>query len=177
MYQENPAIEDVLAHHGIKGQKWGVRRFQNEDGSYTSAGKKRYGFDGTGKSRKELNTEKAQLQKGKYQELTKGLEDMRKEAFEYGEKHGLDLDDGGGGDAKAGRTYMKMWEKIDALDEKASQAAKEYAKNEFIKKYGEVTLEKLTYQNQMASIGKVLAVTALAVAGKTAINRLKQSRG
>lgn len=31
-----------LAHHGIKGQKWGVRRFQNEDGSLTSAGKSRY---------------------------------------------------------------------------------------------------------------------------------------
>ena len=32
---------DYLAHHGIKGQKWGVRRFQNEDGSYTEKGKKR----------------------------------------------------------------------------------------------------------------------------------------
>lgn len=31
-----------LTHHGIKGQKWGVRRFQNKDGTYTSAGKKRY---------------------------------------------------------------------------------------------------------------------------------------
>ncbi len=30
-----------LAHHGIKGMKWGVRRFQNEDGSLTSAGKRR----------------------------------------------------------------------------------------------------------------------------------------
>lgn len=33
---------DVLKHHGILGQKWGVRRFQNSDGSLTSAGKKRY---------------------------------------------------------------------------------------------------------------------------------------
>ena len=30
-----------LAHHGIKGQRWGVRRFQNADGSLTAAGKKR----------------------------------------------------------------------------------------------------------------------------------------
>lgn len=32
---------DELKHHGILGQKWGVRRYQNEDGSYTEAGKKR----------------------------------------------------------------------------------------------------------------------------------------
>lgn len=35
--------EDLyLAHHGIKGMKWGVRRYQNPDGSRTSEGKKRY---------------------------------------------------------------------------------------------------------------------------------------
>ena len=30
-----------LQHHGVKGQRWGVRRYQNKDGSLTSAGKKR----------------------------------------------------------------------------------------------------------------------------------------
>ena len=34
--------EPYLAHHGIKGQRWGVRRFQNVDGSYTSEGRKRH---------------------------------------------------------------------------------------------------------------------------------------
>lgn len=34
---------EYLAHHGIKGQKWGVRRYQNEDGSLTPEGERRYG--------------------------------------------------------------------------------------------------------------------------------------
>lgn len=32
-----------LYHHGIKGQKWGIRRYQYADGTYTPAGRKRYG--------------------------------------------------------------------------------------------------------------------------------------
>ena len=34
--------DDYLAHHGIKGQKWGVRRFENEDGTLTAEGYERY---------------------------------------------------------------------------------------------------------------------------------------
>lgn len=33
---------DYLVHHGIRGQKWGIRRYQNSDGSLTDEGKKRY---------------------------------------------------------------------------------------------------------------------------------------
>ena len=52
---------DYLAHHGIKNQKWGQRRFQNYDGSLTSEGRKRYGVGESNLSKRE----KKQAEKAK----------------------------------------------------------------------------------------------------------------
>ncbi|MBQ1437899.1 MAG: hypothetical protein IIZ07_08210 [Ruminococcus sp.] len=40
-----------LEHHGILGQKWGVRRFQDINGNYTPEGRERYGLKAEGKAR------------------------------------------------------------------------------------------------------------------------------
>jgi hypothetical protein len=45
-------MTNELYHHGIKGQKWGVRRYQNADGSLTSEGKKRYDDSGNTSKKK-----------------------------------------------------------------------------------------------------------------------------
>lgn len=39
-----PSDGCCLEHAGVKGQKWGVRRYQNEDGSLTEEGKRHYGY-------------------------------------------------------------------------------------------------------------------------------------
>lgn len=49
---------NYLAHHGVKGQKWGVRRYQNRDGSLTAAGKKRYNKDDKKEAPKETVEQK-----------------------------------------------------------------------------------------------------------------------
>lgn len=45
-----------IVHSGIKGQKWGIRRFQNKDGSLTTEGEKRYRNDSEEKSEKSSET-------------------------------------------------------------------------------------------------------------------------
>lgn len=42
-FQSPPPSQYSLSHYGIQGQKWGIRRFQYENGSYTPEGKERYG--------------------------------------------------------------------------------------------------------------------------------------
>ena len=80
--------EDYLAHHGILGQKWGVRRYQNLDGSLTTAGKKRYakqlqGYSDRKEAQKDISSRlgsvsnKAALSKAatNYRNKTKALND------------------------------------------------------------------------------------------------------
>ena len=70
--------DNILCHHGIKGQKWGVRRFQNKDGSLTPAGKKRYD-DSSGKIKVTHRTvlEKKYRDSGMSEEEAKAAADKR----------------------------------------------------------------------------------------------------
>lgn len=69
--------EEIIYHHGVKGQKWGVRRYQNEDGSLTPAGKKRYAEDADSEvkeSRKQDVKNRRTLSDSELEEKIKRLE-------------------------------------------------------------------------------------------------------
>lgn len=140
-----------LEHHGIKGQRWGVRRFQNEDGSLTSAGKRR--------QRKKIKSEQAQIEKSEYKRLLKeyDVDGKSNAAYEYGQRHGLDLDDGGGGSQRAGRKYMSMWDEIEALDDKALYNAEKLAREAVVNKFGEQTIKEIEAMDKRIASGKAVA--------------------
>ena len=76
-----------LYHHGVKGQRWGIRRYQNKDGSLTPYGKKRYA-----KELAKLEAEKKRVRQ--YEQTAKKmskLDDMRKDLDER--KKALKTDD------------------------------------------------------------------------------------
>ena len=75
-----------LYHHGILGQKWGVRRFQYADGTLTPAGRKRYRVDSEGnlveKTRSERKAEAKQAHAAKVEEQKQRRLEREKETLE-----------------------------------------------------------------------------------------------
>ena len=55
--------ENELYHYGTKGMKWGVRKYQNADGSLTPAGEKRYGNDPVGRAKLNVKSAKKEYNK------------------------------------------------------------------------------------------------------------------
>lgn len=111
-----------LQHHGIKGMKWGVRRFQEKDGSLTAAGRKRYLDDKTRKIQKDIDSYDAYRKTGikdkkgrmmvsadEIKEIVKGLETQKAKV-----------------EAKAGEKYDKAANKVALKQQKNAEKAKEY---------------------------------------------------
>lgn len=76
--------DSVIEHHGIKGQKWGVRRYQNPDGTLTERGKKKLRTQHKRLASKDAKAQKASMkahkavEKRRAQETKKGIKNVKK---------------------------------------------------------------------------------------------------
>ena len=127
MYYEST---NELYHHGIKGQKWGVRRWQNADGTYNEAGKKRYG----GEKRNEKKAavyrySKAMNEADRTQEIADKAYSKSKEAYDALGKTKLSrvveaFKGSIGKGSEAYKRYSKAYDKAVETQEVADEAYK-----------------------------------------------------
>lgn len=117
MSQNYIIVNGELYHHGVKGQKWGIRRYQNKDGSLTPAGKKRMkvfqdAASRAADSKKFADSEYKRFTKlAEEEEAKKGKPVSQKEINAYlREQFGNDID------SEDGRAYIREVEAIDDLD-------------------------------------------------------------
>jgi hypothetical protein len=136
-------VTDELYHHGIKGQRWGIRRYQNPDGTLTEAGEKRY---------------LSQVAKAKSARSLRGnLSRLSAKVYETNQKYY----------EKHGNKGMANANKI--AKEAQLRRAKELDKKKVDKKLNDLTPEgraKIANRNKkIAAIGAAAIVTGLAAYG------------
>lgn len=106
--------EKYLAHHGIKGQKWGRRRYQNQDGSLTVLGRSRYGSETPlleGPTVTSLSTAAA---RGSSKSSSKGSSSSKKDDFIDAESWTEVKDDkSSGGSSKSSKRRFSRKTKVD----------------------------------------------------------------
>ena len=124
--------EEYLAHHGIKGQRHGIRRFQNYDGSLTAAGKLRYSVGNGGKSiSKKIDPKSAaKLKKRQIKEAAK-LERLKAKEAVKNEKYKEKLE--------KKKSHMSNKEYVKTLSDEESRAInnRDIAENTWLKNHPE----------------------------------------
>lgn len=167
--------EEYLSHHGIKGMKWGVRRYQNADGTLTAAGKKREAKRYT----KELNWIN-KTQADKYADVIRADRKYRKlskDAVDYEKKYNSDPSR-----YNEKTLQRKIGKASKALDESISRV-NEYGKvdSDWLSKTTEAANKGYTVQSKefvrMTKVGEQLTTRALAgPIGTLSIQMIQSSR-
>lgn len=141
-------MSEYLEHHGILGQKWGVRRFESANGHLTAAGKARYNTD----------------ENGDYQKSGAGVQKAKKHSRKEIKK---------AGNAEYDKVYDKLYEKHDDPDwvhEKA-KAAQQQVESKLKAENKALNKER---NKKLIIAGAAVAGTALAAYGGYKLHQLNQ---
>ena len=127
-------MQEYIAHYGIQGQKWGIRRFQYPDGSLTEEGEERYGYSTRAKAKMYSKGLKSATANYRQMDIVK-------------QKAGLKLDKvTKQRDAKAETTTTedkKALRELGKLENKVAKAEREYKSSKKMAKLGKQEVERI----------------------------------
>lgn len=157
------APNDFLMHYGIKGQKWGIRRYQNPDGTLTAEGRKRYGFNDI---RKPDNIDKM----SKFKRSRLALKEYNKILNKIGNESEKLYSENYDGDDDS-EYSMETYEEIKQL----RYDANEMAEKEISKLYN-VDLEDIVFKEVAIKLGTAATAISLAAIGAVALDNYNKKR-
>lgn len=141
-------IYDELYHHGVKGMKWGVRRFQNADGSLTPAGQKR-------KARQDASD--AKYRQKQLIATERYYENSRQKHLKIADKY----------DAKYKKTGKEKYKNLSEDHRTGAFFDKAFKKME-LEKVRNLTHDEI--HREKVAVGKAATIDALLTIGVTAIS-------